>query len=166
MGGTVVSRYEKVLRSRDEALTGSRGRPTPGYVSGKLNLDEIREAFELLPDWDEKYRYLIELGRNLPPLTDDERNDDNKVEGCMSQVWLVADRDEQNRIQLRADSDAFIVKGLVGVIIAMFGGKTPEAIAEVDAKAIFEELQLAQHLSMGRRNGLESMVKRIHTIAA
>lgn len=133
-----------------------------------FDLDEILEAFELLDDWHERYRYLIELGKDLPELSEAEHSAENKVDGCMSQVWMVADRtdDEPPRLLLRADSDAFIVKGLIAVVIAMFSHKTGDEIAATDPKEVFEELGLAGNLSMGRRNGLESMVKRVKALAA
>lgn len=125
-------------------------------------LDDIVEAFELLPDWTERYRYLIELGKSLPPMTDDERVPANKVDGCMSQVWLVAeDGAGSGTVRFRADSDAFIVKGLIAVLLSMFSDRSPAAILETDEQATFEALGLAGHLSMGRRNGLESMVKHV-----
>ncbi|MGE0788097.1 MAG: SufE family protein [Sandaracinaceae bacterium] len=133
-----------------------------------FDLEEIAEAFELLDDWNERYRYLIELGKELPALSEAEHDKANKVDGCMSQVWLVADvtDDDPPRFVLRADSDAFIVKGLIAVLLAMFSHRTKAEILEVDAKATFDRLGLAGHLSMGRRNGLESMVKRVRDLAA
>lgn len=135
---------------------------------GPIDLDNILEAFELLDDWNERYRYLIELGKDLPALSEAEHAKENKVDGCMSQVWMVADRteDEPARFVIRADSDAFIVKGLIAVVIAMFSHKTGDEIAAVDPKETFEALGLAGHLSMGRRNGLESMVKRVKALAS
>lgn len=131
------------------------------------DLEEIRDTFDLLDDWNEKYRYLIELGRELPELTEEEHSKENKVEGCMSQVWMVADTSGEDppRMILRADSDAFIVKGLIAIVLALFSHRTAEEVAAVDPKVTFEELGLAGHLSMGRRNGLESMVKRVKRLA-
>jgi len=133
-----------------------------------FDLDTILEAFELLDEWNERYRYLIELGKDLPALTEAEHAAENKVDGCMSQVWMVADRtnDDPPRFVLRADSDAFIVKGLIAVVIAMFSHKTGDEIAAIDPKDTFEALGLAGHLSMGRRNGLESMINRVKALAS
>jgi cysteine desulfuration protein SufE len=132
------------------------------------DIDEILEAFELLEDWNERYRYLIELGKSLPALRPEEHSKEHKVDGCMSQVWLVADRTEGSppRLVLRADSDAFIVKGLIAVVLALFSHRTAAEIRETDPEAAFAQLGLAGHLSMGRRNGLESMVKRVKALAA
>lgn len=131
-------------------------------------LEQITEAFELLPDWQERYRYLIELGRELPPLSAEEQCADNKVTGCMSQVWLVAERviGPPDRMRYRADSDAHIVKGLIAVLLAMFHDRTVEEVLALDARRVLDDLGLAGHLSMGRRNGLESMVRRIKEHAA
>ncbi len=131
-------------------------------------LDDIVEAFELLDDWNERYRYLIELGKELPPMTDGERTGEHKVDGCMSQVWMVAERTDEAppRFVVRGDSDAFIVKGLIAVVLAIYSHRTAEEIAATEAGPIFEQLGLAGHLSMGRRNGLESMVKRVKRLAA
>jgi cysteine desulfuration protein SufE len=123
-------------------------------------LDEIEEAFALLPDWTERYRYLIELGKALPEMTDEERTPAHKVDGCMSQVWLVAE-DGEGTVRYRADSDAFIVKGLIAILLSMFSDRPAEDIVDTDERATFETLGLTGHLSMGRRNGLESMVRRI-----
>jgi len=131
-----------------------------------FDIDEILEAFELLEDWNERYRYLIELGKKLPPLSAAEHSKENKVDGCMSQVWMVADEAEDpSRIILRADSDAFIVKGLIAVVLAIFSHRTPQEVRATDAETYFAQLGLAGHLSMGRRNGLESMVKRVKQLA-
>lgn len=130
--------------------------------------EEIVEAFELLEEWEERYRYLIELGRKLPPLTEEEHSPAHIVEGCMSQVWLVADVEAGTppRLIIRADSDAFIVKGLIAVLLGLFSHRSPGAILATDEKAYLESLGLGGHLSIGRRNGLESMVRRVKELAA
>lgn len=131
------------------------------------DLDELRESFALIDDWEERYRMIIELGTNLPPLADSERNDVNKVRGCVSQVWLVCDIDPgpPPRLHFRADSDAHLVRGLIAILLAAFSGKTPEQILAVDIDALFHELGLGEHLSINRRNGFFSMVERIRTMA-
>jgi len=131
----------------------------------KISFDEIKETFEFLDDWEDRYKYIIDLGKQLAPLAQEEMNDANKVRGCQSQVWLVPTVDADGIIHLRGDSDAFIVKGLVAVLLAIYSGKTAPDVLAVDAKAILEKLDLAAHLSPMRANGLFSMVERIRTIA-
>ncbi len=132
-------------------------------------IDEIVENFGFLEEWDDRYRYLIELGRMLAPLPDEAHNDVNKVQGCASQVWLqtsVRDDDGTRRIEFRGDSDALIVSGLVAIVIALYSGHTPDEILAIDAEALFATLGLKDHLSQQRANGLRSMVGRIRTEAA
>lgn len=132
-----------------------------------MNIDQIRDDFSYLDDWEDRYRYLIELGRQLEPLPDVERTPENKVTGCASQVWLWtrSAEDREERLRFVGDSDAHIVRGLVAVVIALFDGKTPAEIAEIDPEAVFAELDLASHLSSQRSNGLRSMVARIKSDA-
>ena len=128
------------------------------------DIDEIVENFELLDDWEERYRYLIELGRAMPPLPDEARTDSNKVQGCASQVWLETRWDEVTGdpvMRLRGDSDAHIVRGLVALLIALFSGKRPREAAETDALGLFRSLGLSEHLTPQRSNGVRSMVERI-----
>lgn len=126
-------------------------------------IDDIYADFEFLDDWEDRYRYLIELGRKLPPLPENLINDENKVRGCVSQVWLDSQTDdaEPPHLNFRGDSDAHIVKGLVAVALALFSGKTAPRIIETDAEAAFARLGLAEHLTPQRSNGLRSMVGRI-----
>ncbi|MFC4348748.1 SufE family protein [Kordiimonas lipolytica] len=126
---------------------------------------EILDTFEFLDDWEDRYRYVIDLGRKLPPLDESEMTDDYKVRGCQSQVWLVPEVDAEGRIHLRGDSDAHIVKGLVALMLLIYSGKTAEEILATDAKGILDQLGLAAHLSPMRANGLFSMVERIRAIA-
>lgn len=130
------------------------------------SIDEINETFEFLDDWEDRYKYIIDLGKQLEPLSADEMTDGFKVRGCQSQVWLVPAIGKDGTIMLRGDSDAFIVKGLVAVLLAIYSGKTAGEILAVDAKAILEKLGLASHLSPMRANGLFSMVERIRAIAS
>ncbi len=126
--------------------------------------DEISDNLGFLDDWEDRYRYLIELGQMLPPLDDAEKNSDTKVTGCMSQVWLVVDEAEANGkmvLSLRGDSDAMIVKGLVAVLIALYANRPPADIARTDAIKILDDLGLREHLTSQRTNGLISMVNRI-----
>jgi cysteine desulfuration protein SufE len=127
--------------------------------------DEIVANFELIDGWDERYRYLIELGRALPPLSDAQRVDANKVPGCASQVWLVTEPVEGGRLAFRGDSDAHIVKGLVALLVSLFSGRAPEAILSIDPQARFQEIGLSQHLTPQRSNGVRAMVERIRAEA-
>ena len=127
-------------------------------------LNDITETFDFMDDWEDRYRYLIELGRELPPLSDDEMSANFKVRGCQSQVWLVPEMVD-GKLMLRGDSDAHIVKGLVALMLVIFSGKSPAEILEVDALKILGSLGLKDHLSPMRANGLFSMVERIGDIA-
>ena len=135
-------------------------------AAGKtMPIDEIIENFALLEEWDDRYRYLIELGRALPPLPDAARNDANKVQGCASQVWLsttVAPNGAAGPVlTFVGDSDAHIVRGLIAVLFALFSGKGARDILSTDAIALFEKLGLREHLTPQRSNGFRSMVERI-----
>ena len=131
-----------------------------------VTIDEITETFEFLDDWEERYKYIIDLGKQLVPLAPEEMSDSFKVRGCQSQVWLVPTVAADGIIHLRGDSDAFIVKGLVAILLALYSGKTGADILAVDAKDILAKLGLASHLSPMRANGLFSMVERIQAIAS
>jgi cysteine desulfuration protein SufE len=125
---------------------------------------EIAENLSFLDNWEDRYRYLIELGQALPPLAPEERNAANKVHGCASQVWLVTERDG-DRLTYRGESDALIVRGLVAVLIALYSGRPAQDVATTDAIAVLDELGLREHLSTQRSNGLVAMVDRIRTDA-
>ena len=125
---------------------------------------EIAENLSYLDDWEDRYRYIIELGQKLPPLADSEKNAATKVNGCVSQVWLVSERDGA-LLRYRGESDAMIVRGLAAILIALYSGRTPAEIAGTDAIAIFDELGLREHLSTQRSNGLVAMVNRIRSEA-
>jgi cysteine desulfuration protein SufE len=129
---------------------------------------EIADNFSFLEDWEDRYRYLIELGQALPSLPEDQRTTENKVSGCVSQVWLVATKsaDMPPRIFFSGDSDAMIVKGLVAILLAFYSGRTAVEITETDALAVLDELGLQEHLTSQRTNGLTAMVKRMRTEAA
>ncbi len=124
-------------------------------------LDDLSAEFELLGDWEERYRYVIDLGRELTPLSDAERSEANKVRGCASQVWLVTEPQPDGTIRFRGDSDAHIVRGLVAVLLRLFSGRKASDIATYDIKAAFDRLGLAEALSTQRSNGLASMAARI-----
>jgi cysteine desulfuration protein SufE len=129
------------------------------------SIDEITENFELLEEWDDRYRYLIELGRTLPPLPDGARSDANKVQGCASQVWLATSIKPNGGtgpvLTFEGDSDAHIVRGLIAVLFALYSGKGAQEILEADAIKLFEKLGLREHLTPQRSNGFRSMVERI-----
>src|SRR5512143_4179813 len=129
-------------------------------------LDVLAEEFELLGDWEQRYRYVIDLGRELAPLTDAERSEANKVRGCASQVWLVTEPQADGTLRFRGDSDAHIVRGLIAILLRLFSGRKPAEILAFDAKAAFDRLGLAGALSAQRSNGLASMVARIRRDAA
>jgi cysteine desulfuration protein SufE len=129
------------------------------------SLDDIIANFDLLDEWDDRYRYLIELGKGLEPLPEDAHNEANKVRGCASQVWLEAQTEAgpgpQTRLSFRGDSDAHIVRGLVALALAMYSGRSAAEILETDAFATYERLGLAAHLTPQRSNGVRSMIERI-----
>lgn len=128
-------------------------------------LDQLSEEFDLLGDWEERYRYVIELGRDLAPLSDAERTDSNKVRGCASQVWLVTERLADGHLRFRGDSDAHIVRGLIAILLRLYSGRPASEILDFDALASFSRLGLAGALSQQRSNGLFSMVERIRADA-
>ncbi len=132
-----------------------------------ITIDRILENFDILGDWEERYRYIIELGRKLPPLEEEHKTESNRVQGCVSQVWLVTHvtTSDPPLIEFRADSDAQIVKGLVAILLAIYSGKTAKDILTTDIRSIFEKLELAKHLSPNRANGFAAMIKRIHELA-
>ncbi len=124
-------------------------------------LTELADEFELLGDWEERYRYVIELGKTLDPLTEAERNEAHKVRGCASQVWLVTEAGPAGSLAFRGDSDAHIVRGLIAILLRLYSARTPSEITGFDAKAALETLGLSSALSAQRSNGLASMVARI-----
>jgi cysteine desulfuration protein SufE len=128
------------------------------------SFDEIVSDFELLDDWEDRYRYVIELGRKLPPLPENARTDENKVRGCVSQVWLATHVDQEKsrpRLSFVGDSDAHIVRGLIAILFALYSGKTADTILGLDANAVLGRLHLKEHLTPQRSNGLLAMVERI-----
>lgn len=133
-----------------------------------MSIDRVITAFEMMPNWQDRYRLIIDQGRTLPELPADERVDENLLDGCMSKVWLTARRDDSADlpvIHFHADSDSQIVKGLIAIVFEVFNKRTPEEIVTTDIESIFGQLELEQHLSSGRRNGLSSMVRRIRELA-
>ena len=129
------------------------------------SFDDIAGDFTFLDEWDDRYKYLIELGRDLAPYPEEFRDDAHKVRGCASQVWLHPVH-ESGVITLAGDSDAHIVKGLVALLIALYSGKTPEEMLAIDPEAALAPFDLKDHLTPQRSNGLHSMIKRIREVAA
>ncbi len=130
-----------------------------------MTIDEIKDNFALLEDWDDRYRYVIELGRTLAPMSEAEHSAANKVNGCASQVWLsrsvVRDGAGAPLLHYAGDSDAHIVRGLIAILLALYSDKPPRHILETDALALFAELGLGEHLTPQRSNGFRAMVERI-----
>ncbi len=130
-----------------------------------VTVDDIIDSLGFFDNWEERYKYIIDLGKELPEMDASLRTDEYLVRGCQSQVWLV-DEWRAGKLFFQADSDAFIVKGLLGVVLAAFNGKTPGEILAFDIDAYFTQLDLLQHLSSTRGNGLKAMVKRIQDRAS
>lgn len=130
-----------------------------------MDPEELIDNFELLGSWEERYQYLIELGKELPPLSEAERSEANRVRGCMSQVWLVADEDPE-KLVFRGDSDAHIVRGLIALLRMLMSGRSPEEVQSMDIGDIFSRLGLENQITANRRNGFYAMVERIRALAA
>ena len=134
-----------------------------------MTIAEIVSNFSLLDEWDDRYRYVIELGRSLPPLEERDRNASNKVQGCASQVWLATevkpDGADGPVLSFSGDSDAHIVRGLIAILFAIYSGKQAREILGTDAVALFEQMGLREHLTPQRSNGFRSMVQRIKSDA-
>jgi cysteine desulfuration protein SufE len=133
-----------------------------------LDLHTIAETFALLEDWEDRYAYIIELGQKLPPLAVEEKTPAHLVSGCASQVWIVTTLNTHKSppvLDIRGESDAHIVKGLVALVLAIYSGKTPQEILNLDALAIFNDLGLGDHLSTQRANGVRAVMARIRDAA-
>ncbi|HUO23570.1 MAG TPA: SufE family protein [Caulobacteraceae bacterium] len=133
----------------------------PASRSIAEDLDDLAAEFDLMGDWEDRYRYIIDLGRELEPLAEGERSDANKVRGCASQVWLATEPGPGGVLGFRGDSDAHIVRGLIAILLRLYSGRSPADILAFDARAAFDRLGLAGALSAQRSNGLNSMVERI-----
>ena len=134
--------------------------PAPGAPT---TLEHLLEAFDFLDDWEDRYRFILDLGRKLPQMPEDEKTEENFVHGCQSQVWVALHETDgpDSSIELRADSDAFIVKGLAAMVVTMLAGRTASEITEYDIESVFHRLGLHEHLSPTRSNGLHGMVEQI-----
>lgn len=130
----------------------------------EITADDIVETLSFFDTWEDRYKYIIDLGKEVPSLEPSQQVEKNLVRGCQSQVWLVY-REEGGRLYFDADSDAFIVRGLLGVVLAAYNGKTPKEVLDFDIEGYFDELNLLKHLSATRGNGLRAMVARIQQIA-
>lgn len=133
------------------------------YIGGMRPIEEIKDDFKLLDDWEDRYRYVIELGEALPPFPEEARDAAHKVAGCVSQVWLLTERGAgaDPVLTFRGQSDAHIVRGLVAIMLALFSDRRAEDILAQDAEVTMRELGLDEHLTPQRANGVRSMVKRI-----
>ena len=131
-----------------------------------FDLENIRTTFAFFDDWEDKYRFLIDLGKSVPALPTQFRVADNLVRGCQSQVWLLGDYDTQHdQLKLQIDSDAHIVRGLIAIVLATYDGRSPTEIVAFNIENLFDELDLMNHLSATRGNGLRALVKRINDSA-
>ncbi len=134
-----------------------------------MTIEEIIDNFAFLDDWDDRYRYVIELGRQLAPLPEEARTDANKVQGCASQVWLATEVAPNGKagpvLNFRGDSDAHIVRGLIAILLTLYSGRPAREILDTDAIAVFDRLALREHLTPQRSNGFRSMVERIKSDA-
>lgn len=124
------------------------------------NIDDIKEYFELIDDWEEKYKFIIDIGRKIPGLNEQQYVESNKVEGCASNVWMV-NESNNGLLYFNADSDSDIVKGLIGILVIVFYGKKFDDAKKIDIDSLFKELSLDEHITPNRRNGFYSMFKRI-----
>jgi cysteine desulfuration protein SufE len=132
------------------------------------DIGEIRDNFALLEEWDDRYRYVIELGRTLEPMPEAEHSAENKVQGCASQVWLSKTLDRGGKepvLKYLGDSDAHIVRGLIAILLTLYSGRTPQEILSTDATSVFDEFGFRDHLTPQRSNGLRAMVDRIRADA-
>ena len=133
-------------------------------MSSLLSLNDIQDTFSLLDDWEDRYAYLIDLGRKISPFPEDQKNDNNIVKGCTSQVWMILNI-KNGVLNIQADSDAHIVKGLIALVIATYNKQPIEDIKTIDMEQIFNDLGLSNHLSPNRRNGFFAMVERVKLLS-
>ena len=129
-----------------------------------MNLETIIDDFEFFDDWEDRYKYIMDLGKSLDPLSDDDYGKTNKVDGCASQVWLIINEEEVNEktiLKLKADSDSFLVKGLLAIIISIFSGKTPSNILKINYNDELDKLNLKENISQQRSNGLTAVINKV-----
>ncbi len=148
-------------------MTASKEQFLENPLGTKTTLEDVLDAFEFLDDWEERYAYIVDLGKQLPAFPDEARIEENYVHGCQSQVWLIHHYDEDSsKLFLLIDSDAIIVRGLAAIILVALNGKTPRDLLATDIDELFEQLDLFRHISPTRGNGLRAMVGKIRDIAA
>lgn len=138
---------------------------SPLTMSIHTDIEDLVEEFDFLGDWEERYAYLIDMGKALDGLDENQKTEDTRVKGCVSQVWLVHETTPDNHILFHADSDAHIVRGLAALMVRIYSNRTAQEILSVDAKAVLERIGLSEHLSPQRSNGLVSMMNRIRRVA-
>lgn len=148
-------------------MTASKEQFLENPLGTKTTLEDVLDAFEFLDDWEERYAYIVDLGKQLPAFPGEARIEENYVHGCQSQVWLIHHYDEDSgKLFLLIDSDAIIVRGLAAIILVALNGKTPRDLLATDIDELFEQLDLFRHISPTRGNGLRAMVGKIRDIAA
>jgi cysteine desulfuration protein SufE len=148
-------------------MTASKEQFLENPLGTKTTLEDVLDAFEFLDDWEERYAYIVDLGKQLPAFPDEAHIEENYVHGCQSQVWLIHHYDEDSgKLFLLIDSDAIIVRGLAAIILVALNGKTPRDLLATDIDELFEQLDLFRHISPTRGNGLRAMVGKIRDIAA
>jgi len=148
-------------------MTASKEQFLENPLGTRTTLEDVLDAFEFLDDWEERYAYIVDLGKQLPAFPDEARIEENYVHGCQSQVWLIHHYDEDSgKLFLLIDSDAIIVRGLAAIILVALNGKTPRDLLATDIDELFEQLDLFRHISPTRGNGLRAMVGKIRDIAA
>lgn len=133
-----------------------------------MSIDRVITAFEMMPSWQDRYRLIIDMGRKLPELPEEHYADSNMLDGCMSNVWMTAEHDESTDppvMRFQADSDSQIVKGLIAIVFEVFNNRPPDEVVTTDIEPVFQQLELEQHISGGRRNGLSSMIRRVRELA-
>lgn len=157
------NRLKRPEPDRPRGLSDPAASLTSPYMTrAQDRIDALVDEFDLLEDWEERYRYVIELGRELEPLSEAEHDEANRVHGCASQVWLVTERGaEPGTLRFRGDSDAHIVRGLIAILLRLYNDLPPEEIAATDTRDAFRQIGLSEHLSRQRSNGVVAMTERI-----
>ncbi|MFV8570142.1 SufE family protein [Marinobacter sp. SBS5] len=148
-------------------MTASKQQFLDNPLGQKTSLEDVLDAFEFLDDWEDRYAFIIDLGKQLPEFPDEARTEENYVHGCQSQVWVIHQYDEDSgKLFLLIDSDAMIVRGLAAIILVALNAKSPRELLATDIDELFEQLDLMRHISPTRGNGLRAMVSKIRDIAA
>jgi cysteine desulfuration protein SufE len=153
--------YQGINFYRQDYFMSAQTKPLP-----VPSIEELLETFDLMDDWEDRYRYLIDLGGRLPPMPEACKTAETKVEGCTSQVWMVMQDSDNGKIYFLADSDAHIVRGLIAILFAIYQGQPIESAADIDIEGYFEQLGLSGHISPNRRNGFLAMVGRLKQLSS